>query len=163
MNIQIQGWPAGVAVVAMTALASCTTDGTGEVETACPSSQIAVPSDQIGHSDGEGRIRYVATIEQLVSDCRIDEDHVAVDLAFNVKTERGPVFVDEPINLTYYIATIDPSREIIDKQLLDVSMQLGPEQAESIVRQELTLRLPLPSDVTGANYNLYLGFQPEEN
>jgi len=128
MSHQNSRGPAGIAVVALMALAACSTGGTGDVATACPSTQIAVPSDKIGHSDDDGRIRYVATIEQLISDCRIDEDHVAVDLTFNLKAERGPVFIEEPINLTYYIATIDPSREIIDKQLLDISFQLEPEK-----------------------------------
>ena len=161
MSFHRPWWPTGVAIAALMALGACTTKGAGEAEMACPSSQIAVPSDRFGHSDDEGRIRYVATIEQLVSDCRINEDYVAVDLAFNVKAERGPVFEDQPINLTYYIATIDPSRVIVDKQLLNVVMALEPEQAESVVREELTLHLPLPDEATGSNYNLYLGFQPE--
>ena len=153
-------WRAGGAVAAALTLAGCATGGI-DVETACPSSQIAVPSDRIGHSDDEGQLRYVATIEQLSSDCRIDDDQVAVDLAFNLKAERGPVFQDEPINLTYYVATIDPRREIIDKQLLSVLMKLGPDQTQSVVREELTLLLPLSDEATGSNYNLYLGFQPE--
>ncbi len=162
MKLQFRGLRASVAVTLLTALAACAKSGPSDVETACPTSQVAVPSDQIGHSDEEGRIRYVATIEQLISDCTVDENLVAVDLAFNLKAERGPVFTEEPINLTYYIATIDPSREIIDKQLLDVSLQIEPEQAESVVREELTLHLPLPNEATGSNYNLYLGFQPTE-
>lgn len=163
MSCEISWWRAGAVAVSLTALGACATNGAGEIAAACPTTQIAVPSDRIGHSDEEGRIRYVATIEQLISDCRINDDHMAVDLAFNLKTERGPVFLEEPINLTYYVATVDPKREIVDKQLLSVLMELQPEQAESVVREELTLHLPLPNDATGANYNLYLGFQPDRD
>ena len=151
----------GSALALLFLLGACVGGDTPDLEIACPSAQIAVPSDQIGHSDSEGRIRYVAKIEQLVSDCTVDDDKIAVDLTFNVRAERGPVFEGRPISLTYFIATVDPNREIIDKQLLDVLFELALEQAESVSREELTLHLPLPKDYAGANYNLYLGFQPE--
>lgn len=148
------------AMVSFGMLAACATGGGGNVETACPPAQIAVPSDRIGHSDDGGTIRYVATMEQLISSCDIEEDQMSVDLAFNLKTERGPAFEERPVNLTYYVATVDPNREIVDKQLLDVELNLAPEQRESVIREELTLRVPISSDATGANYSLYLGFQP---
>lgn len=128
---------------------------------ACPPTQIAVPSDRIGHSDDEGKIRYVATMEQLLSSCEVSDDHVVVNLVFNLKAERGPVFEDRPVTLTYYIATVDPNREIVDKKLLDIELALKPDQAESVVREALTLHLPISNDATGANYSLYLGFQPD--
>lgn len=154
-------WRSSALAASLSILGACSINGSDEFAAACPSAQIAVPSDRIGHSDNEGKLRYVATIEQLISDCRIEEDHVAVDLAFNLKAKRGPVFLEEPINLTYYVATVDPKRDIVDKQLLNVLIELQPEQEEGIVLEELTLQLPLPNDATGANYNLYLGFQPE--
>jgi len=95
-----------------------------------------------------------------VSSCRIDENHVAVNLTFDVKAERGPAFEDRPVSLTYYIATVDPNREIIDKKILRVELELKPAEVQSVLREELTLHLPISTDATGANYNLYLGFQP---
>ena len=151
---------AGMAVISIAMLAACSTTGRTVVEQACPLTQIAAPSDRIGNSDANGTIRYVATIEQLVSSCRIDENHVAVNLAFDVKAERGPAFEDRPVSLTYYIATVDPNREIIDKKILRVELELKPAEVQSVLREELTLHLPISTDATGANYNLYLGFQP---
>ncbi len=152
---------AGAIIAAIMSLGACSPKPAADLGSACPPTQLAVPSDSIGHSDEEGNIRYVATLEKLVSGCSVNADHVAVDLAFDVKAERGPAFQEEPINLTYYIATVDPKREIVDKKLLDVALELQPEQAAYSVREELTLHLPISSDASGANYSLYLGFQPD--
>lgn len=160
MSCLVSSCQIGAVVVLTLALGACADKG-AVVDTACPPTQIAVPSDRVGHSDEQGRLRYVATIEQLSSSCRVEGDHLALDLAFNIKAERGPVFEEQPMKLTYYIATVDPRREIVDKQLLDIELTLQPEQAASIVREELTLHLPASDDATGANYNLYLGFQPD--
>jgi hypothetical protein len=149
-----------LAAIALT-LGACAGQGGSGTDVACPATQVAVPSDRIGHSDEEGRIRYVATIEDLVSRCRAEGDRIALDLAFNVRAERGPVFEDEPLTLTYYIATVDPGREIVDKELLAIELTLQPWQSENVIREELTLMLPIAEDATGGNYNLYVGFQPD--
>ena len=155
------GWRASAVCLSTVMLGACANNVADQAGIACPQTQIAVPSDRIGHSDDDGNIRYIATIEKLISSCEVNGDHVAVDLAFNLKAERGPVFEEKPVSLTYYVATVDPKREIVDKQLLSVDLALQPEQAENVIREELTLHLPLSSDATGANYNLYLGFQPD--
>lgn len=141
---------------------ACAGDNAGNELAACPPTQIAVPTDRIGHGDEDGRIRYVATMEQLSSSCRQDGEHVEVDIAFLLRAERGPAFEEKPVELIYYVATVDPSREIVDKQLLDLSLTLAPDQSEGSVREQLTLRLPLSSEASGANYSLYLGFQPDQ-
>ncbi len=161
MNRLVSRWQAGTVVVSMMVLGGCATTPGSDVATACPTTKIAVPSDRIGHSDDQGRIRYVVTMERLITSCQIVDGHVDVDLAFDLKAERGPVFDDRPMKLDYYVATVDPRREIVDKQVLGVELTLAPAQTESVVREELTLRLPISDDASGANYNLYLGFQPE--
>ena len=162
MTMQLSYLTAGMVIALPLAFSACATSDLSELVDACPSAQVAVPSDSIGHSDQEGRIRYVATIEKLVSNCQIEGDQITLDLAFDLKTERGPVFDGKPVKLTYYLATVGPQREIIDKKLLNVEFALGADQTDHTVREELTLELPASKDVTGSNYNLYLGFQPDE-
>ncbi|MGI9434187.1 MAG: hypothetical protein ACR2Q4_05050 [Geminicoccaceae bacterium] len=154
----------GAALVLVATLAACSATPKDALETACPPTQIAVPSDRVGHSDETGRLRFVATIEQLTTSCRTDDEaFVEVDVAFDLKAERGPVFQDRPVELNYYIATVDPRREIVDKQILSVSLTLAPDETEHVIRESLTLRLPVSSDATGANYSLYIGFQPDQS
>lgn len=154
--------PIGTVSLLSLTLGACSATTPGDLETACPPTQIAVPSDRVGHSDESGRLRYVATIEQLTSSCRTDDEFVEVDIAFDLKAERGPVFQERPVDLSYYIATVDPKREIVDKQILNVSLALAADQTEHSIRESLTLRLPVSSDATGANYSLYIGFQPDQ-
>ncbi len=146
---------------AFAALAGCASIGADDVETACPPAQIAVPSDQIGHRDADGRLSFVARMDQLASDCRIDEDQIEVDIALTLSAERGPGLKSDEVRLVYFLATVDPTREIVDKQLLDVTFAFEPDRTVNALREEITLRLPASTEASGANYSLYLGFQPE--
>jgi len=135
--------------------------GGEEVEIACPSAQIAVPSDQIGHRRDDGALSFVARMDQLTSSCRQGEETVEVDIAFTMNAERGPALKNDDLRLVYYLATVNPNREIIDKQFLDLQLSFEPDQSKSALRETVTLRLPTAIDAGGANYNLYLGFQPD--
>lgn len=153
--------PASAAVLA-SFLSACANQAADVVLDACPPAQIAVPSDRIGHNNEEGELRFVAIMEQLDSSCRRDDDDVEVDITFVMRAERGPAFEGQPVRLTYFLATVDPKREIVDKQILDVQLDFEPDQPESALRERVTLRLPASTEATGANYNLYLGFQPDQ-
>ena len=142
-------------------LGACANQAADTARNACPPAQIAVPADRIGNNNANDQLRFVAVMEQLVSDCRIDDDRLEVDLAFNVKVERGPAFQGESVALVYFLATVDPKREIIDKQFLEVQLDVGPDQPVSTIREEVKLRLPVSTEASGANYSLYLGFQPD--
>ncbi len=150
------------AALMLLALSACANQAADQAAIACPPTQIAVPSDLIGHNNQKGELSFVATIEQLTSSCRQDEGDVEVDIAFVVRAERGPALGDKPVALNYYLATVDPSREIIDKQILDVNLAFKPEQAVSALREQVTLRFPASTEATGANYSLYIGFQPDQ-
>lgn len=129
--------------------------------TACPPAQIAVPADRIGHNNEEGELRFVARMDELVSSCRQEEEDVEIDIAFTMSAERGPAFEGEPVRLTYFLATVDPNRQIVDKQILDMQLDFASDQPVSALRESITLRLPASTEASGANYNLYLGFQPD--
>ena len=160
--IKISGpFRAGKVVLAASLLAACAGQVGDQASTACPPAQIAVPSDRIGHTDEDGELRFVATMAELVSSCRQDEDDVEVDIAFTMSVERGPAFEEKPVRLTYFLATVDPEREIVDKQILDVQLDFEPDQPASALREAVTLRLPASTEASGANYSLYIGFQPD--
>ena len=142
----------GVALTAL--LAACASQDGDPTLAACPPAQIAVPSDRIGHSDDDGELRFVAIMEQLASSCRLDEDDIEVDIAFTMSAERGPAFEGQPVRLAYFLATVDPKREIVDKQILGVELAFGPDQQVSALRESVTLRLPASTEASGANYRV---------
>ena len=152
----------GLAAVSTCLLAACAGDSADPLLAACPPAQIAVPADQIGHNNRDGELRFVARMGELASSCRQEEDDVEVDIAFTMSAERGPAFEDRSVGLVYFLATVDPNRAIIDKQILNVQLDFLPDQPISALREEVTLRLPASTEASGANYNLYLGFQPDQ-
>ena len=123
--------------------------------------QIAVPSDQIGHRRDDGALSFVARMDQLTSSCRQGEETIEVDIAFTMSAERGPALKTDELRLVYYLATVNPNREIIDKQFLDIKMSFERDEPISSLNEAVTLKLPTAIDASGANYNLYLGFQPD--
>ncbi len=152
--------PASAAVL-LSFLSACAGQTDDLALNACPPAQIAVPSDRIGYNNADGELRFVGILEQLTSSCRRDEDDVEVDITFIMRAERGPAFEDKPVRLNYFLATVDPKREIVDKQVLGLQLDFEPDQAESALRESVTLRLPASTEASGANYSLYLGFQPD--
>ena len=82
----------GRAILAASLLSACAGQVDDQALTACPPAQIAVPSDRIGHSNEDGDLRFVATMAELTSSCRRDDDDIEVDIAFTMSAERGPAF-----------------------------------------------------------------------
>ncbi len=160
MSMIPRRFPLASTAVLASCLSACANQPRDLALDACPPAQIAVPADRIGHNNEQGELRFVAIMEQLSSSCRQDEDDVEVDITFTMRAERGPAFDDQSVQLIYFLATVDPERAIIDKQILDIQLDFEPDQPASALRERVTLRLPASTEATGANYSLYLGFQP---
>ncbi|MEL6961484.1 MAG: hypothetical protein AAFO01_01935 [Pseudomonadota bacterium] len=152
----------GFALTTALLVGACASNPTERAELACPPVQIAVPADRLGHNNDKGELRFVAVMDELISNCRQDEDNLEVEITFTLSAERGPAFDEDLVDLTYFLATVDPNREIIDKQILGVQLDLGDDKAVSSLSETVTLRLPASTEASGANYNLYLGFQPDQ-
>jgi outer membrane protein OmpA-like peptidoglycan-associated protein len=152
----------GAAVASALLLTACASQPGERAELACPPVQIAVPADRLGHNNEKGELRFVAVMDELISSCRQDEENLEVEITFTMSAERGPAFDDEQVDLTYFLATVDPNRNIVDKQILGVQLDLGNDKALSALNETVTLRLPASTEASGANYSLYLGFQPDQ-
>ena len=154
---------AGAATLAGLALTLAACAGSApEVETACPPAQIAVPADRVGNANADGELRFVVTMGDLASSCRHEGETLLVDLDFVVTARPGPALDLEQLPVSYFLATIDPERRIVDKQVIQIEIDVAAGQAKQDVQQQLTLRLPVSTDAGGANYSLYLGFQPDQ-
>jgi len=160
MSIKTRSFTVIPSVALTTLLAACASSDVDPDTIACPLTQIAVPADSIGFDNDDNQLRFAGRLQDLTSSCRMEDDDIEVDLTFVLRAESGPGFDNRPTELTYFLATVDPTRTIIDKQLYKTDLDLGPDQPISAVRERVTLRLPVPTEETGANYSIYLGFQP---
>lgn len=154
----MQSAAAGIALI----VAACASQPEELASVACPPVQIAVPADRLGHNNEAGELRFVAVMDDLFSSCQQDEDVLEVEITFTMSAERGPAFDEGQVDLTYFLATVDPNRDIVDKQILGVQLDLGNGKALSALSETVTLRLPASTEASGANYSLYLGFQPDQ-
>lgn len=107
-------------------------------------------------------LQLVVALNDLVSTCRFAGDSVDVALAFNVLAQRGPAAPADPIHIGYFLATVGPERQIVDKQLLDVELSFASDQETTGLRETLTLRLPGVGEAQAAGYRVYVGLQLDE-
>ena len=110
-------------------------------------------------------LRYVAALRDLTSACRYFDDGtragVDVDLTFNLIAERGPALagVEE---LTYFVATVGPGRQIRSEQVLNGDLAFGEGEQRTGWTEELTLRLPSITPAQASDYTLYVGFKLDD-
>jgi hypothetical protein len=107
-------------------------------------------------------LQHLAVLTDLASDCRYIADGVEVDLAFNLIAERGPAFEGGPVQLAYFVATVDPQQQILAKQVFNSEIDFPAGQDTAGSAQQLTLKIPSVSAEGGASYDIYVGFQLDD-
>jgi hypothetical protein len=158
---RLSGQAGAAALLSAGLLAGCAGE-TADVAFACPPAQIAVPADRVGVANEAGELRYVIAITDLLSQCQRADDEIEVQLSFKLIAQRGPAFETSPVPATYFVATMDPNREIVAKRVMTTQLVLVTGETQGGVLEELIIRLPVSTDVSGANYSLYLGLQPDQ-
>lgn len=162
MTARSSHWGSAVALTAASLLGACAGLPSEPVSVACPLVKIAAPANRLGHNNPQGELRFVAVIDELSSSCSRDDDDILVDIAFTLSARRGVALGEGPVPISYFLATVDPNRKIIDKQILFLAIDLERDRPSSTLRETVTLRLPASTEASGANYSLYLGFQPDQ-
>lgn len=107
-------------------------------------------------------LRYLALLTDLSSACRYVDEGLEVDLIFNLTAERGPAFASTPGEVTYFIATLGPDGQILDKDEFPAELDFEEGYAGARWSQELTLLLPSVTPESGGNFTLYVGFQLDD-
>ena len=131
---------------------------------ACPAALLLDGANRTtSYRPGDDRspkaLRYLAVLTHLKSTCRYQEQGVDVDLAVDLIAQRGPAGNGDPVQLTYFVATIGPERQILSKQTFDSEIVFAKGEDLAGVAEQLTLRLPPLTPQQAATYGLYLGFQ----
>jgi hypothetical protein len=133
----------------------------------CPSAALLQGAESTsiyapGSEQGPDDLELAIALNDLVSACQPTGAGMDVGIAFNVFAQRGPAFQPEPIRLSYFLATVGPDRQIVDKQLLDIELDMPADQESTGMRETITLRLPGVGEAQAAGYRVYVGLQLDE-
>jgi hypothetical protein len=157
-----------LAAVAALLLGGCSSSPPPPPAPICPTALLLSGADRVAayRSDGERTpegLQHLAVLTDLASDCRYLEGALEVDLAFNLIAERGPAFAGAPLELAYFVATVDSQQQqIVAKQVFNSEIDFPADQQVAGSAQQLTLKIPAVTPEGGAGYDIYLGFQLDD-
>ncbi len=134
---------------------------------ACPAALVLQGAEHTtsyrpGSQRSPSALRYLAVLNHLQSTCHYDDQGVDVDLALDLIAQSGPAATGDPVQVTYFVATIGPDRQILSKQLFNSEIVFAKGEDLAGVAEQLTLRLPSVTPERASAYGLYLGFQLDD-
>lgn len=165
----LPGLRRATAALGLVALGACSSKQPPPPPPPCPTVLILEGAErtaayQPGAEARPAALRYLAVLTRLASACRYDEDGegMEIDLRFNLIAERGPAFASTPEEVTYFVATLGPGREIVAKDRLQSELVFEPGQDVAGWTEDLTLRVPSATPDSGPTYALFVGFQLDD-
>jgi hypothetical protein len=117
---------------------------------------------------GPGRdltdVTYDLRITNLQGDCGYEFDDEAsdvVDIAYLVMIEarRGPAGDADSITVPYFIAVTDPERNVIAKEVFNVTLTFEANAQRAQFADEIQQKIPIAKDALGTEYETFVGFQ----
>lgn len=148
-------------------LGGCAWFGSDEPAPPCPRAVIleeaAATSAYLPGRSEPAAVRHVAALRDLASGCRYNEGGLEVDLAVDILADQGPAGSGQPVEVTWFVATVGPDGGIRSKQTFTAAVPFAPGQDVAGVAEGLTLRYPGIGAAEGPGLTLYLGFQVDEH
>jgi hypothetical protein len=148
-------------------LAACASSAPPPPPPACPAALLLEGAERTasyrpGSDRSPSALRYLAVLSHLQSACHYDDKGVDVDVGLNLIAQHGPAATGDPVELTYFVATMGPDRQVLSKQLFDSEIVFAKDEDLAGVAEQLTLRLPSVTPEEASGYNLLLGFQLDD-
>jgi hypothetical protein len=86
---------------------------------------------------------------------------VTVEVAVNVRAERGPADRKRHAALPYFVSLIDAERKLVQKHRFEIAVEFPGNLTRVRVRDDppVTLTIPLKADQRGDLFQVYVGFQ----
>ncbi len=155
---------AGIGLAALLLAACASTPPPPQAPPACPAALLLEGAERTtsyrpGSDRSPSALRYLAVLTHLQSACHYDDQGVDVDLGLDLIAQHGPAATGDPVELTYFVATIGPDRQVLSKQLFDSEIVFAKDEDLAGVAEQLTLRLPSVTPEQASGYSLFLGFQ----
>lgn len=154
--------------VALGGLASC---GMFNTATQFPCPAVGMPRETASLTrfrEGPGRdltdVIYEAGIADVKMACTYTSKGVDIDLGVVLAAERGPANTSRTATVPYYIAIVDPQRNILAKEVFTTTLTFQANVSRASGIDETQETIPLPKGKSAERYGVVLGMQltPEE-
>ncbi|MBX7147006.1 MAG: hypothetical protein K1X44_06840 [Alphaproteobacteria bacterium] len=147
-------------------LYGCSQDDEEQAEplAGCPTALVIKQASHLVHYD-EGQdkdptdVNFKVRIGDIDGVCEFKDREAIITMAIRFFTEKGPANKDQQATFTYFVAIVDPSRHIIDRQSLDLQIPFKEDKQFSGMEEELEQRLQIPEGVDPSLYKIYVGLQ----
>ena len=149
--------------LAFAALSSCSLFD-NSTQFACP--VVGVPRETAALTrfrDGPGRdltdVVFDVGIQNAKVDCKYSSKGVTIALGVLFGAERGPAATARTATVPYFVAIIDPDRNILAKEVFTTTLTFPPNVSRAGVVDETEETIPLPKNKTAEGYGLVVGMQ----
>ena len=155
--------------VAFAALSSCSMFD-NSTQFSCP--VVGIPRETATLTrfrDGPGRdltdVVFDAGIRNAKVDCTYSSKGVAIGLAVLFGAERGPAATARTVTVPYFVAIVDPDRNILAKEVFSTTMAFPPNVSQAGVVDQTEETIPLPKNKSAEAYGIVVGMQltPDES
>ena len=134
----------------------------------CPLVSIMDRAKQVTlYRPGPGRdltdVTYQVEIRDLAYGCDYEFDDIGnrVTVDFNILfvANRGPAAEHDRIEIPYFVAVADPSKNILNKKQFFVTLEFEGNVVRTQNIEELLQIIPYPRDDDGSEYKSFVGIQ----
>lgn len=163
-------WRASGALAVALLLAAC---GGGSEEPvvvrACPTVTVLADAAAVTrYRPGRGRdLTDVVTDARVTSargECTFGRRDVTMNLSVSFSFAIGPANRDRAVALSYFVAIVDPSSNVVAREEIAVQLQMPVNQSSAGYSEELEPRIPYTDRANLVGYRIFVGLvlTPEE-
>ena len=113
---------------------------------------------------GPGRdlidIEYEAEIVQVEPDCSYGRDgRITATTTLGIIATRGPAARSDNANFVFFVAVVDQNQRVLARERFESALQFAASQRRAGVEEEIEELIPLAAGLSGANYEILVGFE----
>jgi hypothetical protein len=105
-------------------------------------------------------IEYEAEIVQVAPKCSYDRDgRITTVTTLSLIATRGPAAHSHDANFIFFVAVIDQNQRVLARERFESMLQFARSQRRAGVEEEIEGVIPLAAGLSGANYEILVGFE----
>ena len=141
---------------------------TDEPTPSCPRAKILSDARTVQlYRDGEGRdptdLKYEVAITSLTGKCEYDFDDgratITAVFTLGVEARRGPAGDSDTVEVPYFVAVVDPERNIRAKQIFKPTLTFEASGIRTGTLEEVEQIIPVATGYAGPDYEIFVGLQ----